>query len=241
MKIDKALKSVNALITSFVVAGVLIGVLVAAQFQSSVAANSYLVDELNAQKELLQSFDDDREALKNRIFDLRKQIEENRQTLELSAEKVSLDKLDTLKTQAGFNKLRGKGVRILLAEGKAQNAQSDSNLVHAADLRDLVNLLRTASVEGISINEQRIIPGSTINALGSDVLVNRVKTASPFEINVVGDVNLITNRLSDQSAYPDLYRRIKNKDVNMEMEKLEQVNLPAYDGDFSIKYATDVK
>ena len=241
MKLEKALNSINTLIISFVLAGVLIGILVAAQFQSSVAANSYLVDELNAQKSLLQSFDDDRESLKLKIASVRQQIEENRQKMQLSLEQGNLEKLEKLKGLAGFTKVTGKGVRILISEGKPNNNQPDASFIHAADLRDLVNLLRTARVEGLSINGQRIIAGSTITALGSDILINKVKVVAPFEITAVGDVSLISNRLSDQSAYPDLYLRIKNKDIGFQLEKLEQLNLPAYDGDFIIKFANDAQ
>jgi uncharacterized protein YlxW (UPF0749 family) len=233
----KAFKSVNALIVSFVLAGLLIGILVAAQFQSSVAANSYLVDELNAQKELLTSFDEDRLNLKNRIADLRQKIEENRQKLALSADQAKLETLDQLKETLGLTKLRGPGVRLVLSEGKAEKADSNANLIHAADLRDLVNLLRTAKVAGLSINGQRLTPTSTINAIGSDILVNKVKVVAPFEINVVGDTELIANRLSDQQAFPDLYDRIKKKEVDFDVEKLDQVVLPIYDGDYLLKYA----
>lgn len=233
----KAFKSVNALIVSFVLAGLLIGILVAAQFQSSVAANSYLVDELNAQKELLASFDEDRLNLKNHIAELRQGIEENRQKLALSADQAKLETLDQLKEKLGLTKLRGAGVRIILSEGTTEKNDSNANLIHAADLRDLINLLRTAKVAGLSINGQRITPNSTISAIGSDILVNKVKVAAPFEINVIGDTELIANRLSDQTAFPDLYDRIKKKTVGFEVEKLEQVVLPVYDGDYLLKYA----
>jgi uncharacterized protein YlxW (UPF0749 family) len=235
----KAFKSFNSLIFSFIVAGVLIGVLVSAQFQSSVAANSYLVDEINAQKELLASFDADRISLKNTIADLRKKIEDNQAKLRLATDQTTLEKLDTLKEKLGLTKMRGSGVRILLSENPANKPAGDTVLIHAADLRDLVNLIRTAKADGISINGQRIIPNSTINALGSEVLVNKVKVTAPYEIYVIGDTELIANRFSDQQSYPDLYKRIKSADIGMEIEKLAQVVLPVYDGDYLLKYAAN--
>lgn len=233
----KIFKSVDALIVSFILAGLLIGVLVSAQFQSSVAANSYLVDELNAQKELLASFDEDRLNLKETIADLRQKIEENRQKLALSADQAKLETLDQLKEKLGLTKLRGPGVRLILSEGKSSQADSNSNLIHAADLRDILNLMRTAKAQGISINNQRITPTSTIHALGSEILVNKVKVSAPFEVSVLGNTELIVSRLNDQQAYPDLYARIKKKEVSFDMQKLEQVVLPVYDGDYLLKYA----
>jgi len=234
----KAFKSINALIISFVLAGILIGFLVAAQFQSSVTANSYIVDELNAQKDLLASFDEDRVNLKNTIADLRKKIEDNQARLKLAADQAKLDQLDALKEQLGLTTMRGSGVRILFTENPSGKTESETNIIHAADLRDLVNLLRTARVSGISINGQRVIPNTTINALGSEVLVNKVKVVAPYEINVIGDTEMIASRLGDQQSYPDLYKRIKNRDLGFEIEKLNQVVLPVYDGDYLLKYAT---
>jgi uncharacterized protein YlxW (UPF0749 family) len=235
----KAFKSLNALIVSFVVAGIFIGVLVAAQFQSSVAANSYLVDEINAQKDLLTSFDQDRLILKNTIARLRLQIEENQAKLQLVSDQAKLDKLESLKAGLGLTKMRGSGVRILFTENPNKKPENEATLIHAADLRDLVNILRTAKAEGISINGQRITPNSTINALGSEVLVNKVKVAPPYEIYVIGDTELLGRRLNDEKSYPDLYNRIKNRDVGFEVEKLEQVVLPLYDGDYLLKYTND--
>ena len=237
MTINGRLKSINVLIISFIVAGVLIGFLVAAQFQSSVAANSFLADELNAQKELLNSFDKDRVNLKSTIANLQMQIEENRKKLELTVENSNLDKLDKLKSQLGLSRAIGAGIQINISEGTGNKSDSDANLIHASDLRDLINVLRTAKVDGISINGQRLISSSTINSLGSTIMVNKVKLTAPFQINVIGDTALIANRLNDQQSYPDLHKRIKNKDVNFEVQKQGQLVLPAYDGDYSFKYA----
>lgn len=233
----KTFQSVNALMISFVLAGLLIGLLVAAQFQSSVASNSFLVDEINAQKDLMASFDTDRAALKNQIANLRQQIEDNRLKVAAAADQAKLEILDQLKEKLGLSKTRGPGLRITLADGTPIKGNANGNLIHAADLRDLVNLLRTARVDGLSINGQRLTPSSTINALGNEVLVNKVKVANPFEISVVGDAELIGNRLSDQLIYPDLFDRIKKKEVSFTVEKLNQVVLPVYDGDYLLKYA----
>jgi uncharacterized protein YlxW (UPF0749 family) len=237
MNIRSRLKSVNVLVVSFVIAGVLIGFLVAAQFQSSVASNTFLADELNAQQHLLDSFDLDRVNLKTTIANLRTQIEDNRKKLELTVVDSNLETLDKLKSQLGLSRISGPGMQINLAEGNVNKGESDANLIHASDLRDLVNLLRTAKVDGISINGQRLINSSTINSLGSTIMVSKVKVTAPFQINVVGDAGLIASRLNDQQSYPDLYKRIKNKSVNFEVQKQGQLVLPAYDGDYLLKYA----
>ena len=233
----KKLKSVNALIITFVVSGVLIGVLLAAQFQSSVTSNSYLVDELNAQTDLLNSYNEDRLSLKNQITVLQQKLDEDRKNLEMADSNNNLATLDNFKEIVGLTKIKGKGVSILLNEGASNKPDNDASLIHASDLRDLVNLLRTARVEGISINDQRIVANSTISSLGSSIIINKVKVAAPFEIKAIGDTEMIVNRINDQKSYPDLYKRIKNRDVYFEIQKVDQVVLPAYFGDYLFQYA----
>lgn len=227
---------------SFILAGLMIGLLVAAQFQSSVTANSYLIDELKAQEALMADFDEEKKILQDRIAQLRTRIEENRQKLTRAADQASLSILDPLREKLGLTKLRGAGVRLILSEGQTAKPESNLNLVHAADLRDLINLLRTAKVEGISVNNQRITPSTTINAVGSDIMVNKVKVYAPLEINVIGDSELIAARLGDKSAYPDLYARILKKELGLEMQSLSLITLPVYDGAYLLKYAqNDIK
>ena len=231
------IKTAKVVVISFIVAGILIGLMLVAQFRSPVTANSYLIDELNAQKDLLNSFDEDQSRLKEQIAITQEKLDALRSTLEISGKTSNLSQLDELKTAAGLAKLKGKGIRIILSDGPIKNQENDANLVHASDVRDLINILRTARVEGISVNGQRIISISTINSLGNTILVNKVKMAAPFEINVIGNTEMVVNRINDQKSYPDLYNRIKNRNVTFDMQKLDQVILPAYDGDFLFKYA----
>jgi uncharacterized protein YlxW (UPF0749 family) len=231
------IKTAKVIVISFILAGVLIGIMLVAQFQSPVTANSYLIDELNAQKELLNSFDEDRNSLKEQIVLTQGKLDELRSALEISGKTSNLGQLEELKIAAGLSKIKGKGLRIILGDGTIQNQEKDANLVHASDLRDLINILRTARVDGISLNGQRIISLSTINSLGNTILVNKVKMAGPFEINVIGNTEMVVNRINDQKSYPDLYNRIKNRNVSFEMQKLDQVILAAYDSDFLFKYA----
>ncbi|MGL5831332.1 MAG: DUF881 domain-containing protein [Candidatus Altimarinota bacterium] len=233
----KVFKNVNALMISFICAGLFIGLLVSAQFQSSVVANSFLIDEINAQKELLSSFDQDRKLLKARIANLRMQIEEGRKTLEQTSQNSNFQVLEGLKAQIGLNQLRGAGVKINLQEGEAVGADQEANLLHAADLRDLVNLLRAAGAEGISINGQRIIASTTINSLGNSIMINRVKVNAPYDVQAIVSLETLSRNLNERELYPDLFDRIKAQKVNFKVDKLNLVTLPIYDGDYLINYA----
>jgi uncharacterized protein YlxW (UPF0749 family) len=228
--------SLNSFILAFIGAGIFIGILVTAQFKSAVTANSYLIDERNAQKELFKSFDNDRNGLKAKILALRTQIETNQESLKITSENTRLELLDELKKELGLATLKGEGLEITMAEGKESSTGDNASLIHAADLRDIVNLLRTGKAEGISINDQRVIASTPINAVGNTILVNNAHVIGPFKIIVVGDPEILLERIKDEKAYPDLYRRINLKKIEFNLQKMTNLTLPVYDGEFFLRY-----
>lgn len=226
----------SSFIVAFVVAGIFIGVLVTAQFKSSVTANSYLIDERNAERDLLKSFDDDRNKLKTQILALRKQILANQEKLKTNSEIVGLEIADTLRAEIGLTEVKGEGLEITLSDGKQSSPNDNTGFIHAADLRDIVNLLHTGKAEAISINGQRIIASSPINSVGNTILINNAHVSSPFKILVIGDINFLLDRLKDEKAYPDLYRRISIKKVGLSFKKVVNLTIPSYDGEFLLQY-----
>jgi len=232
----KLLNGKYALMISFIVTGIFIGMLVISQFQSYVVANTFVVDELKTQKELLNSFDADRKQLNSQISSLRQKIAITRKN-SITNNSNLLDTLDKLKQQVGLTQIIGKGVAIKLNDGSGASNGRTQSFIYSADLRDMVNLLRTAQVNAISINGQRVLASTPINSVGGIILVNKVQVAPPFIIDVVGNLELITSRLNDRNEYPDLFDRIKNKKVDFIIQTNNRLIIPAYDGDFSLKYS----
>ncbi len=230
-------KFLDTMILSFAIAGLLIGVLVAAQFQSAVSANTYLADEVQAQRELLDSFNSDRRMLQSKIANLRFQIEETRKQYETGEEEFLISVLDKLKGEIGLTRVTGAGVEIVLRDGEDAERDNESSVIHAADLRDLLNLLRTAGAEAISVNSERVILSTTVNAVGNSILINRTRVTPPFRIKVIGPSEQILQRLNDQSAYPDLYKRIEDGKVFFEVNQAQNLTISIFEGDYLIKYA----
>ncbi len=233
IKFVKSLNSDQVFVISFIVSGFLIGLLVVAQFQSSVSANTYLADEINAQADLISYLDQKQNLLKTKIANLRLQIDEQSKQLDLGNETGLIGKLDAMKDVLGLSRIAGSGVEITLNEA----GEDEASLIYAADLRDLVNVLRTANVEAIMINNQRIVSSSSINSIGNTILVNRTRIAKPYTIKTVGDVQMILKRLSDQNAYPDLYKRIQDGKIEFNAERKDSLVISVFDGNFILDHA----
>lgn len=224
----------------FIVTGLFIGMLVSTQFRSAVPTGSYLTDQLAIQKKLVKSFIDDQSLLKSKIVSLRKKITENQEKMRTVSQTSNLEVLRNLKQDIGLDIVKGKGVAINLRDGVFVNRENveniDQSLVHAADLRDLVNLLRTAKVKAIAINDQRVLASTPITAVGNTILVNNFHLLPPFNIVAVGDTELILQRIKDPAALPDLQKRIKDLKLQYSFEIKNNLIIPVYNGNLLLKY-----
>lgn len=102
-------------------------------------------------------------------------------------------RLKTLNSLIGAVDVKGKGVVITIEDNKKVTSESigafdniSNYLIHDKDLLTLVNELKNAGAEAISINGERIINTTSITCDGNVVLINDNKVSSPFEIMAIG-------------------------------------------------------
>jgi len=229
---------------TFVITGVLVGILLTAQFRSAIPASSYPYDEYKIQEDLLKSYNDDQAVLKNKILNLRKEIDDKQKQSGASVQKNNLDVLEQLKQAIGLESTKGNGVVINLNDSpfaqRANTQGSDEFLVQAADLRDLVNLVFSAQADAVSINDQRVVASTPISSVGNTILVNNTHVLPPFTISVIGDKDLLLQRLNDPTALPDLEKRAKGQKIEYGFQPQANLVIPIYSGDFPLKYVQSV-
>ena len=139
--------------------------------------------------------------------------------------------LKTLNALIGTIDVKGKGVIITVADNKNVTGDtigvldSISNyLIHDKDLLTLVNELKNAGAEAISINGERIINTTAITCDGNVILINGNKVSSPFEINAIGSQEAILGGIQRPGGYLDELVRFGllasvEKDDNIEIRK----------------------
>ncbi len=224
----------------FIATGVLVGMLITMQFKSAIPATMFPVDELKAQKELIDSYVSDQGLLKTKITNLRNQIDEARgQSAELAKDN-NLETLNSLKKDMGLELARGPGVLISLNDGMFVNRDSaeaiSQSLIHASDLRDIVNILRTARAEAIAINDQRIIASTPITSVGNTILVNNFHLLPPFTVTAIGDSEVLLQRLNDPTSLPDMQKRAGEMKIQFEAVSVDGLMVPLYNGNLSTKF-----
>lgn len=133
----------------------------------------------------------------------------------------------------GKNSVTGEGIIITLAN-------SGTNKVYAEDLLELVNLLKNAGAEAISINEQRIVYDSYIVDLaGNYITVNGERIVSPFTIKAIGNTSYLESAVA-QKNYGYIDTQIsEGKQVTLSRE--ESVNIAGYNKSLDFEYVKEGK
>ena len=139
----------------------------------------------------------------------------------------------------GLAEVTGPGVIVTLSDSKSDvsSALNASDLiVHDADVLSVINELKNAGAEAISINNQRLVPTSSIVCGGNIIEINGEKVGAPFEIKAIGLPEQLA-ALSRPGGYLEI---LKNATVGVELKKSNNITIPRYTGVISYEYAKSV-
>lgn len=95
--------------------------------------------------------------------------------------------LTKYKMLLGLCDVKGPGIQIIMYEKESANRPKNSDVIHDSDLLNIINDLRIAGAEAITLNGQRVTDRTEIRCGGPIVRVNGVSKGSPFIIRAIGD------------------------------------------------------
>ncbi len=138
--------------------------------------------------------------------------------------------LKRLKLISGFLDIKGEGVIVLLDDGTRDLYQGENPndiLVHDIDLLTIINDLKMAGAEAISINGQRLMSNTEINCSGHSVRINNQFFAQPFVIKAIGNPKTLESALSAPGTYGELLREYGlilnvDKGINIRISKYSE-------------------
>lgn len=175
------------------------------------------------------------------------EAERDKLQAELKTLQESKDTQDTnstdenLRMRGGFTDVVGPGIVVTLDDSKSTSkAGENPNLyiIHDDDLLRVINELRAAGAEAISINGQRLIGTSEIRCAGPTLSVNNVRSAPPFRISAIGDPDSLEKAIKMRGGVEDT---LKVWGIQIEVAKKDKVQIPAYKGVASFQYAKPVE
>ncbi len=100
--------------------------------------------------------------------------------------------------------VKGPGVIIIVDDGRRELLEGEdiNNLiVHDQDIFMIINELKRAGAEAISVNGQRILSDTSISCAGYTVRINGVTYARPFEIKAIGNARKMSSVLLGPEGY----------------------------------------
>ncbi|GHV34792.1 hypothetical protein FACS18949_11470 [Clostridia bacterium] len=100
---------------------------------------------------------------------------------------------------AGVVGARGPGLTVTLTDR--------SDTIHDSDLLMLVNELRDAGAEALSLNGQRLTATSEIRCAGAIVSVNNTRVASPFIVRAIGPSDTMYSALNLSGGVGDTLKQ----------------------------------
>lgn len=109
-------------------------------------------------------------------------------------------------------------------------------IVHDTDLINIINELKNAGAEAISINDQRIVTTSAIECDGNVIKINGVKLGAPFEIKAIGFPETLIN-IDRFGGYIQILRETRKLKVSVEKSDKEKIIIPKYTGVMKFEYA----
>ena len=148
--------------------------------------------------------------------------------------------MDDLKARAGETEMEGKGIVFTLDDSK-QAAKTGENknlyIIHDEDLLRVVNELRAAGAEAISLNGQRLIGSSEIRCVGPTVLVNERRLAAPFVISAIGNPQTLESSLKLRGG---VIENFKFWGIKADIVQSDKVRIPAFKGNRTFEFAKTV-
>jgi len=169
-----------------------------------------------------------------------KLIEYEKAILEGGSIKDVLEKEnEQLKIISGFVDLEGPGIIIKLSDSERELYEwEDPNnvIVHDSDVLNIINDLKTAGAEAISINGQRLMSISEIICAGATITINNHTYGQPFIIKAIGNQDTLSAAVKSPDAYASILRDVYG--LGLDVEIYANVRISKYHNNINWRYLT---
>ena len=189
------------------------------------------------------------EELKEEIANWKKKYQEAEQQYAETQEKIEeykTKKESTIETSAlvqseleqskkllGTTDLEGEGIEVTIKE----NTDGDYTRISGSSLLNLVNSLKNAGAEAISINEERITNMSDIIDINETYIkINGERILAPYVVKAIGNKAYLESALLGPGGYAE---QLKNIGHDVKIIQSDKVLVKKYKNEISYKYIKD--
>lgn len=208
-----------------------LGFMLATQIKTTERQKTINVQRAEELTERLRVVEQQRDDLAREVEKLQK---------ESGGDQIMENEMERLREFAGEVALEGKGIQLILDDSKV-SAQVGENpnlyIIHDDDLLRVINELRAAGAEAISINGERLVSTSEIRCAGPTLSVNNNRSAPPYVILAIGNPSNLASALKLRGGVLDTF---KFWGIQAELTMPEVVKVPAFKGRRVFEYARAV-
>lgn len=148
--------------------------------------------------------------------------------------------LERINFLAGTTAVKGPGVIVSIEDSKKIISNSDNTnlyIIHDEDILKVINELRAAGAEAISLNDQRLISTSEIRCAGPTISVNNTRVAAPFVIKAIGNAKSMEDAIKMRGGVAET---LSVWGIQVDIKKDNNIVIPAYKGATEFKYVTAI-
>lgn len=139
----------------------------------------------------------------------------------------------------GLNRVEGPGVVLTIKDGKTNALEEstdeiDNKLLHYYDMELILNELRVAGAEAISVNNHRVVPWTGVVCswafMGFD---DGGMEYAPFNIYVIGDPEKLKAALLEDGSH---VKELIFRKLYVNIEKKDKITMPPTTASANVKY-----
>lgn len=210
---------------------ILLGIMLALQYKSinyNQKMASFEYKRLDELKDDLIKLQDQKNSLQEKL----KELEKDNQTYakakagDSAAAQQIKDDLNKARIFAGLKDVKGKGIVVTL----------DNNAfihVEEYDILNVVNELRAAGAQAISVNDERVVAMTEIREAGQYIMINGKQFQAPFVIKAISDPDDLERSLT---LIGGVVEGLQEAQLNVSIKKVDEVSIKQFiDDGTSIK------
>lgn len=181
-------------------------------------------------KEKLASWNEKYEDVEAKVIESEQTLKEYKEKKETNQEASELvqRELEQAKQLVGITDVKGDGIVITLKD-------TEEVCIDYNDLIELVDELRLAGAEAISINDKRIINMTDIVSITDNViLVNSERITTPYIVKAIGDQKYLESALNTKTI--GFIDKTLNYGKDVTLERQNNIKIYKYDKNLEISH-----
>lgn len=190
------------------------------------ARESELKEKLASWKDKYEDLDEKVQESKQTLNEYKDRKASNQETSELVQKE-----LEQAKQLVGSTDVKGDGIVVTLKDNSEMYIYHD-------DLIELVNELRLAGAEAISINDKRVVNMTDIVSITDNViLINSERITSPYVVKAIGDQKYLESALNTKTI--GFVDKTLNYGKDITLERQNNIKIYRYNKNIEIGHMKD--